>query len=154
MEVRFFEQALDSDLKYAVIAARQSGKWLLCRHRERSTWELPGGHREPGERIQQTAQRELFEETGATEFQLEPVAAYGVYSGGEEPTYGALFFAEIRELGCRPEGSEIGENHAFGTLPENVTYPQIQPRLMEYILQWLEEGNFYDEEAGIFDFLA
>ena len=73
VEVKFFDQALDSDLTFAVIAARYEDRWLLCRHRDRQTWEMPGGHREPGESIYQTAQRELLEETGVAECQLEAV---------------------------------------------------------------------------------
>ena len=57
----------DEEIKIAVVAARYEGKWLLCRHRDRDTWELPGGHREAGETIAETAMRELREETGATE---------------------------------------------------------------------------------------
>ena len=49
MEIRFYDQALDSDLKCAVVCARAGEKWLLCRRRDRQTWELPGGDRTPGE---------------------------------------------------------------------------------------------------------
>ena len=28
------------------------GKWVFCRHKERNTWEIPGGHREMGEAIE------------------------------------------------------------------------------------------------------
>ena len=121
MEIRFYDQALDSDLKVAVVAARADGKWLLCRHRERATWEFPGGHRETGEDIHETARRELWEETGATDFQLEPVAAYGLFEPGKDPSYGALFFAEIREVGARPGDSEIEENGLFDEFPEAIT---------------------------------
>lgn len=153
MEIRFYEQALDSDLKFAVIAARVGGKWLLCRHRERETWELPGGHREAGEDIHATARRELWEETGAADFQLEPVAAYGVFDDGEEPSFGALFFAEVRELGARPPESEIGENRLVEGLPEAMTYPDIQPALMEQVQAWLDGGNFRSEEEDIFELM-
>ena len=111
VEVKFFDQALDSDLTFAVIAARYEDRWLLCRHRDRQTWEMPGGHREPGESIYQTAQRELLEETGVAECQLEAVSAYGVYTEDGQRTYGGLFFAEVEELGRRPEGSEIAEKY-------------------------------------------
>lgn len=143
VEVKFFDQALDSDLTFAVIAARYEDRWLLCRHRDRQTWEMPGGHREPGESIYQTAQRELLEETGVAECQLEAVSAYGVYTEDGQRTYGGLFFAEVEELGRRPEGSEIAENRLMEGLPEHhMTHPDIQPVLLQRVQQWLEEGNY------------
>ncbi|MFR7445451.1 MAG: NUDIX domain-containing protein [Sellimonas intestinalis] len=42
------------------------------------TYEVPGGHREAGETIDETARRELYEETGATDFDLFPVCVYSV----------------------------------------------------------------------------
>src|SRR5450759_3451320 len=33
---------------------------VLCRHRDRSTWETPGGHIEPGESPREAAVRELY----------------------------------------------------------------------------------------------
>lgn len=154
MEIRFFDEALDRDLKVAVIAARVGEQWLLCRHRERDTWEFPGGHREAGEDIYDTARRELWEETGVTDCQLEPVAAYGVFQEGEDPSYGALFFAQVRELGERPLESEIVENRRMSALPEGLTYPEIQPALLEQVTAWLAEGNFRSEEDNLFELLG
>ena len=78
VEVKFYDEADDSLLKFAVIIAKTGGKWVFCRHRERNTLEIPGGHREKGEPIMDTARRELYEETGATEYDLEPVCVYSV----------------------------------------------------------------------------
>jgi len=39
------------------------GNFLLVHHRERQTWELPGGHIEGTESARDCAVRELFEET-------------------------------------------------------------------------------------------
>ena len=153
MEIRFYDQALDRDLSIVVVAARMGEEWLLCRHRERSTWEFPGGHREPGEDVYETARRELWEETGVTDCQLEPVTAYGLFQEGEAPIFGALFFAQIREKGPRPEGFEIGEDRCMGELPEELTYPEIQPALMEQVQGWLEEGNFRSEEEDLMELL-
>lgn len=65
MKVNFYDSINDSMLKFAVIIARHNGKWVFCKHKERNTWEAPGGHREDGEDILETAKRELYEETGA-----------------------------------------------------------------------------------------
>mgnify|MGYP002589578128 CR=1 FL=1 len=65
-------------LHYAVIVGKYEGKWVLCQHKKRTTWEVPGGHIEEGETPEEAARRELYEESGAQEFQLYPIGAYGV----------------------------------------------------------------------------
>lgn len=73
IEVKFYENVDDSLLKFAVIIAKTNGKWVFCKHKERDTYEMPGGRREAGETILETAKRELREETGAIDFTLKPV---------------------------------------------------------------------------------
>ena len=128
LEVKFYEQVDDELLKFAVILSRTQGKWVFCKHRERTTYEIPGGHREPGETIQETAERELREETGAVEFDMKPVCAYSVKTE-ESETFGMLFVAEIfsfEDIHSEIESILITEN-----LVEQWTYPLIQPRLLE-----------------------
>ena len=132
-QVRFYNSCLEADLKYAVIVARFQGKWIFCRHKERLTWEIPGGHREPGESAGEAASRELWEETGAVSARIEPVCVYGFFD------LGMLFFAEVEELGPIPGTSEIKEIRFCDTLPEELTYPHIQPPLFERVKQWLGE---------------
>ena len=123
-EVKFYDRVDDALLKYAVIIAKYRGKWVFCRHRERDTLEIPGGHREPGESILETARRELAEETGAAEFTLAPVCVYSFHD------YGMLYCAEITAL----EGElhhEIAEIRLMDALPDRWTYPLIQPKLLE-----------------------
>lgn len=86
LKVNFYETVADEKLKFAVILARTQGKWVFCKHKERDTWEVPGGHREPGEDIFQTAKRELYEETGAVDFELRPVCVYSVADEAEQNT--------------------------------------------------------------------
>ena len=132
----------DTLLKYAVIVARYQDKWVFVRHKQRQTWEIPGGHREPGETIDQTALRELREETGAVEAELQPVAVY------QATDYGMLYFAKIKSLGNLPEDSEIGEISLMDTLPKALTYPEIQPFLYEKVQGWLNTmsgaGEWWD----------
>lgn len=127
-EVKFYEAAEDGLLKFAVIVSRSGGKWVFCRHRERSTLEIPGGHREPGERVEETAARELREETGAKEFTLRPVCAYSVVQDAGE-SFGMLYYAEISSF--EPLHSEIEEIFLLEAPPEDGwTYPEIQPALL------------------------
>lgn len=99
--VNFYENVDDSLLKFAVIIAKYNGKYVFCKHRERSTLEVPGGHREAGETIFETAGRELYEETGALDFEIKPICVYSVTAAdnfdGQE-TFGMLYFAEIRSF--------------------------------------------------------
>ena len=136
MKVRFYEEAEDELLKFAVIIAKAQNKWVFCKHRERDTYEVPGGHREAGESIEETARRELYEETGALSFDLKPVCIYSVIredsvdEGAPGETFGMLYYAEIFELENELH-SEIEKNIITEEVPEEWTYPLIQPKLME-----------------------
>ena len=131
-EVRFYDKIEDHRLRFAVILARSGGKWVLCKHRERSTLEIPGGHREPGEDIDAAARRELHEETGAAAFTLRPVCVYAVVRDGEPgESCGMLYAAEITAFDQELH-SEIERTVLLDSLAGvDWTYPDIQPRLLE-----------------------
>lgn len=131
--VNFYDGVDDAMLKFAVIISKHKGKYVFCKHKERETLEVPGGHREAGEAVLETAQRELYEETGAVDFDLKQICVYSVTARGNfdgQETFGMLYFADIREF--EPElHSEIEGIVITDELPEKWTYPEIQPRLME-----------------------
>lgn len=130
-EIRFYDHVEDSLLKGAVIVSKCKGQWVFCKHRERSTYECPGGHRESGEAIEATAKRELWEETGAKAFALTPVCVYSVWNEKDETeTFGMLYFADITEFEDLPP-LEIEQVELFEELPEHWTYPEMQPKLLE-----------------------
>lgn len=62
----------DELLKYAVIVCSYKHQIVMVRHKQRTTIEIPGGHRECGESIMVCAKRELWEETGAVNFDIQP----------------------------------------------------------------------------------
>ena len=138
MEVKFYDYVDDSLLKFAVIISKYKGKLVFCKHRERNTYEIPGGHRENGESIIDTAKRELIEETGAKEFSILPVCVYSVMGKNRvnelgTETFGMLFIAEIQDFYSEIH-SEIEKIDFFDKMPSELTYPLIQPILMnEYI---------------------
>ena len=129
LQVRFYETVEDSRLKFAVILSQFEGKWVFCKHKDRDTWEIPGGHREPGETILEAARRELYEETGAVRYDMEQVCVYSVTDDAGKETFGMLYFAGIEAM--EPElHSEIQRIGLFDVLPERWTYPLIQPLLL------------------------
>lgn len=128
--VRFYDEApAGVRQKYAVIIARHEGKLLWCRHQTRDTWEVPGGHIEEGETALVAAARELQEETGAVDFTLVPVCWYRLhFADGRVGSASLLCAAEVRTLGDLH--AEIAEVQAFDEIPEQLTYPKIQPFLL------------------------
>lgn len=135
IKVKFYDSVDDNLLKFAVIISRTNCKWVFCKHRERNTYEVPGGHRECGEDILTTARRELREETGAVDFTITPICAYSVKGktrinkSNDDESFGMLFIADIfsfEELHSEMESILITDN-----LVDNWTYPLIQPQLLK-----------------------
>ena len=135
IQVKFYEAVEDILLKFAVIISKHNGQWVMCRHKDRDTYEIPGGHREQGETIEEAARRELKEETGAVDFTLEPVCVYSVTGrtrvvDDEKETFGMLYFSDITTFE-KELHSEIEQIKLFDALPEHWTYPMIQPILLQ-----------------------
>lgn len=136
MEVRFYDKVDDSLLEFAVIISKSYGKWVFCKHKERETYEVPGGHREQNEDILDTAKRELKEETGAIDFNIQPICVYSVKGRTrvnetlDEETFGMLYIAEIRTFEKKLI-SEMEKIIITDNLVDNWTYPLIQPKLIQ-----------------------
>lgn len=58
----------------------KENRLLLQRRTDNKSWGLPGGFMELGETVQETAKREVFEETG---LRLGKLDLFGIYSGPE-----------------------------------------------------------------------
>lgn len=137
MHVKFYESADDKLLKFAVIIAQYNGRFVFCKHKDRDTYEIPGGHREEDEDILKAAERELYEETGAIEFSITPVFVYSVTgknrvneTGNE--SFGMLYYADIKKFD-ELKNSEMECICFFDDIPDKLTYPDIQPK---FIQEW------------------
>lgn len=125
--------------RFAVVLAKEGGKFLWCRQKGKTTWEIPGGHIEPGETPEQAAQRELFEETGAEEFAIRPIFDYWAKDEKGEST-GVVFLAEITRRGSIPP-SEMEEIRAADEIPGEWSWPQIHPKILGHYRELVEEAH-------------
>ncbi len=109
------------------IMALYKGKWIFCKHKKRDSWENPGGHIEEGETPLEAVKRELYEETGAINFDIEPLCDYyvngeidGRYFKGNVQVY----FAIVHTLGELPCESEMEKIDFFDSFPSDIKFPE------------------------------
>ncbi len=101
----------------SAIVVDEAARILLIRRSDNALWSIPGGAMEVGERIADTAVREVREETG---IEVVPEAIVGIYSNprhvieyadGEVRQQFSICFACRRvggELATSDESSEVG----------------------------------------------
>ncbi|MCL2884424.1 MAG: NUDIX hydrolase [Oscillospiraceae bacterium] len=110
----------------------KDGKVLLQKRRDNACWSMHGGAMEIGESAEDTAKRELFEETGLTANKLELL---GVFSGADMtytyPNGDNVYIVGIEYI-CEdfsgtplPETDETAELKWFavGDLPQSISPP-------------------------------
>lgn len=135
MRCQVYELGFLEEYKYVVVLSEYNSKIVLSRHKERTTWETQGGHIEQGETPLDATKRELYEESGAIDFEIKPLCDYRAWN--EETGHGAngvVFHAVIHKFGAMPD-SEMAEIHEFAELPENLTYPAITPVLFAHLMR-------------------
>ena len=115
-----------------VVILDSEGELLMQRRADGSGWGLVGGFMELGETVEETARREVFEETGLTVGRLE---LFGVFSDSERFTYPNGDQAQVvtvsyltddvtGTLRLSSEGLEL-RYFALDALPENLFEPNL-----------------------------
>ena len=117
---------------------------ILLQHRtDEDNWCIPGGVMELGETFEETAKREVYEETGLT---VEELELFGLYSGescfvtypnGNQVYSVQVIFHSETYLGeLIEEGTESKAHRFFGKdeLPKN-----LNPRQKSFIQDWVHE---------------
>lgn len=110
------------EIAFVSCVAHQQGRILFCKWRDSDIWVVPGGRVEPGERPEETARRELLEETGATLKTLDTLCHIHCFMFNA--TYwGIAYFGKIETLGTPTDLTEVSEARLFSCFPENPTAP-------------------------------
>ena len=130
----------------SVMIENKQGHILLQLRTDNHLWCFSAsGSMEPGESAEETARRELLEETGLTARSLE---LFGVFSGEEMhyiyPNGDEVYNVDIVYI-CRdysgeltPQAGEVDELRFFDAdrLPEHISPPSRRP-----LAQWLAAGS-------------
>ena len=95
-KVEFSENPVFGEPWHVFVLSRYKGRWVLTKHRERG-FEFPGGKREAGESIEETAIREVYEETGGLVGQLQFLGQYKVHDP-VKPFVKSIYYAELHEI--------------------------------------------------------
>jgi 8-oxo-dGTP diphosphatase len=93
----------------------------------------------------EAAKRELFEETGAIDFDIEPLCDYrviGKFNGVDITGNSQVFFANVHALGDIPNNSEMERICFFDSLPDNLTYPEVTYEIYPLALKKRQEIHF------------
>ncbi|MCM3038684.1 NUDIX hydrolase [Paenibacillus motobuensis] len=122
----------------SVIINNLAGEVLMLHRTDNDSWCFPGGAVELGEKIEETAAREVFEETGLI---VEDLNLFGVFSGEElyykYPNGDEVYNVDIvymsdsykGELRLNDEGKDI-RFFKMDELPEKIS-PPVRPIVEE-----------------------
>lgn len=137
LEVKLYDlDHCDESLYTRVVCvSKYKDKYVFSYNKKRQGWEIPGGHIEDGESWQEAAKREMYEETGATKIEVEPVCVYKITN------YGLLCFCNILELEELPKEYEMEEIMLSDNLPDNLTYPDSYTLFFNTVNDYLKGDN-------------
>lgn len=87
----------------AFSVTRRDQEWLMIRHERlgATSWELPGGHVDPGETLEEAAARESLEETGVS-VEVAGLLAVCVHEWQERRQRKLCFFDAIADAAATP----------------------------------------------------
>lgn len=131
----------------SVIVEDRQGRILLQKRSDNKCWGYAGGSVELDERIEDTAKRELLEETGLVANNLELFGVFSgkelhyVYPNGDEVSnIDIVYVCKDYSGSLLPQKSEVDELKYFhkNCIPENLS-PPIKNILLKYIEETIKK---------------
>lgn len=130
----------DELIRFVVLVTEYRKKLVIIKNKKRGGWEIPGGNREKDETLLAAAARELYEETGAVHFDLEPFGVY-LWNG----SYGMIFFTEVYQFEALPQ-YEIEELKFVDKYPEGLNFGEM---FYIYHEQWTKFSSKGEQKYSI-----
>ncbi len=96
VELSFSQHAFQEEARHVLVICQFGDDWLLTHHKTRGL-EFPGGKMEEGESLEDTAFREVYEETGAQISELTKIGEYRV-TDPKGTFVKAVFLGRVEQL--------------------------------------------------------
>jgi 8-oxo-dGTP diphosphatase len=116
--VEFSNEQVFGESYHVLVICQYKEQWVLTKHKTRGL-EFPGGKREIGETIEETAVREVLEETGGKLASLLFLGQYRVYDS-IKPFNKSIFYAHIKEMQTKADYMETEGPVILKDLPPNM----------------------------------
>lgn len=127
--IKALGESLGAELPLSVkIILQNHGQILILKDARSDFWDLPGGHVQDGETLEDALRREVFEETGLTMFGVEPLATHELELGGERRC--VAFYA--------------------GNVTDIVDQPEVKPSEEHTDYAWADVSSLEDYNLGVF----
>jgi len=122
MRKEYIVGSLDK-IDYVWMVVKYNEKFVLCYHRKSKKWDYVGGHVEKNESPLAAAKRELFEETGAVDFDIVPICDFQHFlKDGTFHNHGRTYFVNVRKFIDLPSDSEMDKIGFFDEVPDDFRY--------------------------------
>ncbi|GAA0500344.1 nucleoside triphosphatase YtkD [Virgibacillus sp. MSP4-1] len=118
VKLSFTKNPFSKQPKHVWVITKYKHQWLLTKHKDRGL-EFPGGKVEEGEKAEDAAEREVYEETGGIISNLKYIGQYFVDGKGGEVIKN-VYYAEVDQLIKQPTYFETDGPVLLDTLPEDI----------------------------------